>query len=222
MDPAMKQLLDTLNARFDDFDRRLDDRDRVFADRTGVVDSRFVTLENAISTQTTGLERRLSSIESRLPDSSSASVEKRLADLEVTNSARLSDYSQRLSSLEDNRVSAVKLMADPRIAAIEKVTADLASWRPGVDGVLDDIHKDVTRLVHSLDRQVFDEMSHRPASFAVPTTATASASLAAGSAAPRAPCRSDYTGCWVRSRSDLDSPPGQWYVSFPFLCSSFF
>jgi hypothetical protein len=36
--------------------------------------------------------------------------------------------------------------------------------------------------VHSLDRQVFDEMSHRPASFAVPTTATASASLAAGSA----------------------------------------
>ena len=50
MEPSLKQILDALNSRFDEFNRRLDDRGCVFADRTSTVDSRFVTLETSLST----------------------------------------------------------------------------------------------------------------------------------------------------------------------------
>lgn len=78
MEPSMKQILDTLNARFDEFDRHVDDRDRAFADRTGSVDSRF-------STQATGIEQRLARIEAHLPDPAAPSVEQRLADFEASH-----------------------------------------------------------------------------------------------------------------------------------------
>jgi hypothetical protein len=136
MEPSLKQILHTLNSRFDEFDRRLDDHDCIFADHTGSVDSRFAMLETSISTQATGLERRLAGIESSLPDPVSASVEQRLAFLE----ASLADgHAHRLTDLESSHDTAVKQEYDPCVAALEKVSADLEAWRPGVDGILDDI-----------------------------------------------------------------------------------
>ena len=132
----MKHILDALNARFDEFDHCLDHRDRAFADRTGSVDSRFATLESSISTQATGLERRLAGIESRLLDPVSTSVEQRLASLE----ASFAD-GHRPTTLELSNDATVKPEFDPRVAALAKVSADLEAWRPGVDGVLDDIQK---------------------------------------------------------------------------------
>ena len=140
MEPSLKQILDALNSRFEEFDRRLDDRDRVFADRTGSVDSRFTTLETSISTQAIGLERRLAGIESRLSDPVSASIEQRLASLEASFA---DGHDHRLTTLETSNDVTVKLEFDPRVAALEKVSTDLAVWRPGIDGVLDDIQKDV-------------------------------------------------------------------------------
>ena len=67
----------------------------------------------------------------------------------------------------------VKPEFDLRVAALEKVSADLEAWRLGMDGVLDDIQKDVQKLVKSLDRQVFDDSSHRPVTLPSPPAATA-------------------------------------------------
>jgi hypothetical protein len=136
MEPSLKQILDALNSCFDEFDRRLDDRDHVFADHTGSVDSCFATLETSISTQATGLERCLAGIKSRLPDLVSTSVEHCLASLETSLA---DDHAHRLTDLESSRDTAIKQEYDPRVAALEKVLADLEAWRPGVDGVLDDI-----------------------------------------------------------------------------------
>ena len=72
------------------------------------------------------------------------------------------DYTQRLVNLESDRAPNIKEECDPRVVALEKATADLTVWRPDMEGVLDDIHKDIHKQVKNLDRQVFDEMSHRP------------------------------------------------------------
>ena len=140
MEPSLKHILDALNARFDEFDRRLDDHDRAFADRTGSVDSRFATLETSISTQAMGLERHLAGIESRLSDPVAASVEQRLASLEASFT---DSHGHRLATLETSNDNSVKSELDPWVAALEKVSADLEAWRLGMDGVLDDIQKDV-------------------------------------------------------------------------------
>ena len=54
------------------------------------------------------------------------------------------------------------------------MTADLASWRPGVDGVLDDVRIAVKKLEKSHDRDMFDAMSHGPGLLPTPTKALAS------------------------------------------------
>jgi hypothetical protein len=39
--------------------------------------------------------------------------------------------------LESSRVLHVKDESDPRVAALEKATVDLAAWRPNMEGMLD-------------------------------------------------------------------------------------
>ncbi|CAD6206729.1 unnamed protein product [Miscanthus lutarioriparius] len=190
MEPSLKQILDALNARFDEFDRRLDDRDRAFADRTGSVDSHFATLETSISTQAIGLEKGFEGIESRLPDPVSVSVEQRLTSLEASFAV---GSGHRHTTLEPRTDVPVKPEFDPRAVAFEKVSADPEARRPGVDAVLGDIHKDVPKLVQTLDRQVFDDSSHRSVVLHSPPAATALAQATGLHATPPSGHRVDLT-----------------------------
>jgi hypothetical protein len=48
------------------------------------------------------------------------------------------------------------------VKQLEAMAADLTSWCPGVDGVLDDVRIAMKKLEKSHDRDMFDAMSHGP------------------------------------------------------------
>ncbi|CAD6255166.1 unnamed protein product [Miscanthus lutarioriparius] len=98
-------------------------------------------------------------------------VEQRLASLEASYVDRDADYSQRISELEAIRVTQIKDERDARVAALESTAADLAAWRPGVEGLLDDVRLQVQKLGVKCDRAVFDTMSHQPGIIPSPTLA---------------------------------------------------
>jgi hypothetical protein len=156
MDPSLQLILDTMNRRFDELTSRVSDRDREFADHAASVDSRFGELVAATST----LEQRVAGLESIRVDPIAATVEQRLASLEAN-----------YVDLEAARAVDAAASHDVRVAALEKVTADLATWRPGMEGLLDDIKLEVQKLTAPRDRQVFEAMSHQPGILASPPTA---------------------------------------------------
>jgi hypothetical protein len=82
--------------------------------------------------------------------------------LEANYIDRDAEFTQRLNELEYLRVDNGYTKRDDRMAQLEAATADLESWRPGVDGVLDDVRNAVKKLEKSRARDVFDAMSHGP------------------------------------------------------------
>lgn len=158
MDPSLQLIFDTMNQRFDELNSRFSDRDREFTDHAASVDSRFGELVAA----TSALEQRVAGLESIRVDPIAATVEQRLASLEAN-----------YVDLEAARAVDAAAGHDVRVAALEKATADLAAWRPGMEGLLDDIKLEVQKLTRPRDRQVFDAMSHQPGILASSPTAPA-------------------------------------------------
>lgn len=54
---------------------------------------------------------------------------------------------------------------------LEQTTAELAAWRPGMEGMLDDVWLQVQKFTNPRDRNVFDAMSHHPGILSSPTPA---------------------------------------------------
>jgi len=115
--------------------------------------------------------------------------------------------------LEPGNDVTVKPESDPQVAALAQVLADLQAWRPGVDGVLDDIQKDVQKLVKTLDHQVFDDSSHRPVALHSPPAATALAPATGLHATPPSGHRVDLTPRDARSGVITT-----WTMSRPMVC----
>jgi hypothetical protein len=180
MDPTLKLILDTMNSRFDDLDRRFADRDATAATRTAAVDERFdlLTAHQAAATSAVA--------------NSAAALEQRLASLEASYVDRDTEYANRLSELESLRVAHLADDGENRMAALEKSMADLAAWRPDMEGVLDDVRLRVEKIDSKCDRVVFDNTPHsvgllRSPAPASATTASASAVSGVDISLPKGP-----------------------------------
>ncbi|XP_066391685.1 uncharacterized protein [Miscanthus floridulus] len=97
-----------------------------------------------------------------------------LATLEASYTDRDAEFTRCLSHLESLRIGANSVERDDRVKQLEATTADLTSWCPSVDGVLDDVCIAVKKLEKSHDRDVFDALSHGPGLLSTPTKALAS------------------------------------------------
>jgi hypothetical protein len=63
----------------------------------------------------------------------------RHATLETNYADHDAKFIKRLSHLEALHVGPIKDMYSDRVATLEATAADFAVWRPGVDGLLDDV-----------------------------------------------------------------------------------
>ncbi|CAD6270442.1 unnamed protein product [Miscanthus lutarioriparius] len=165
MDPNLQLILDTMNNRFDELDRRFTDRDCASADQDAAVDSRFAALEVTHSAATAAaaaaaaaLEQRLAGLESVHVSPLPTSIEQRLTSLEASYIDCDTDYSQHIAELEKLHLATTKDERNARVAALDKATADLASWHPDMEGVVDDVRLQVQKLDSKYDRAVFDSL----------------------------------------------------------------
>jgi hypothetical protein len=237
MEPNFKLLLDemtSLNRRFDeqgdqwgrgfsDLQRGLTDLERGLTDRSTSINFRLDALEASQSVNSDALAHRIAVLESASMGSANTAMVSRLATLEASYTDRDAKFTNRISELEALRVSPTKDDRD-RVVTIEAATADLTSWRPGVEGMLDDVCIAVRKLEKSRERELFDEMSHGPGLLPTPTKAVVhfSAGFPAEPPVMGAPRRFDYTGFGIRGRHDLDPRPGQWNDTDPQIpCCSF-
>ncbi|CAD6218216.1 unnamed protein product [Miscanthus lutarioriparius] len=191
MDPALQFVLDTMNNRFDELDRRFTERDRAAADRAAAIDSRFAALEatqsaaaSAAATTAAALEQRLSGLGSARLTPVAAAIEQRLTTLEANYIDRDADYSQRISDLEALQAAPKSEEHDSRVVALEKATADLAAWRPDMEGLVDDVRLQVQKLDSKCDRMVFDTMPHGRGLMQPPAATTATATAGTSHASP--------------------------------------
>jgi hypothetical protein len=172
MEPNFKLLLDemaSLNRRFDAHDDRWNRR---FSDLERGLTDRITALEESLTTNSDDLARRVATLEADPSAPATSAVVSRLATLEASYADRDAEFTQRLSHLESLRSGHVD--RDERVNQLEAATADLASWRPSVDDVLDDVRLAVKKLEKTRDRDVFDAMSHGPGLLPTPTKALAS------------------------------------------------
>lgn len=113
------------------------------------VDSRLDALEASHSASSAAIRKRLADLESAPVDPHAAAVESRIASLEA--------------HIKDER--------NDRVATLEAAAKELSSWRPEVEGVLDDVRIAVRKLQKDRDREVFDEMSRASGIFTSPAKA---------------------------------------------------
>ena len=164
MDPNLQLILDTMNNRFDELDRRFTDRDCASADQDAAVDSRFAALKVTHSAATAAaataatLEQRLAGLESVHVSPLPTSIEQRLTSLEASYIDCDTDYSQHIAELEKLHLATTKDERNARVAALDKATADLAAWRPDMEGVVDDICLQVHKLDSKYDYTGFDSL----------------------------------------------------------------
>jgi hypothetical protein len=151
MDPALQLILDTMNQRFNELNTRFDDRDREFANHTATIESRFTELEFSHAAATATLEEHVAGLESIRVNPIVATVKQRLASLEANYVDRDTEYAQRTTDLEAVHATDVKDERHARVATLEKATADLAAWRPDMEGVLDDIRLEVQKFTNPRD-----------------------------------------------------------------------
>jgi hypothetical protein len=205
MDPFLQLVLDTMNQRFNELNTRLTDRDREFADHAASVDSRFTEMVTA----TSALKQCIAGLESIHVDPITATIEQWLLSLEANYVDRDADYAQRIMDLEAIRTVEVKVGHDARVAALEKAMAELAAWRPDMEGLVDDI---------KLEVQKFQQPARPPGVRHYVTPSRDLRGLTNDSHAVQcwphrqtaqwARRRFDYMGCWIRGRHDLDTHPG--------------
>jgi hypothetical protein len=89
-----------------------------------------------------------------------AALEQRLATLEASYVDRDTEHSNRLNELEAIRIAHMTDDNDERVATLEKATAELAAWRPDMEGVLEDVRCQVEKINSKCDRMVFDNTPH--------------------------------------------------------------
>jgi hypothetical protein len=83
-------------------------------------------------------------------------LEQRLTSLEASYIDHETEYSNHLSELEALHVEHLTDDSDPRLAVLEKALVNLVAWRPGMEGVLDDVRLHVKKIDSKCDRVVFD------------------------------------------------------------------
>lgn len=99
----------------------------------------------------------------------------RLATLEANYADRDAEFNKRLAHLDDLHVgpTPIKDAHSDRMATLEAVATDFATWRPSVDDLLDDVRIVVQRLEKSNDHAAFDEMPLNTGLHRTPTKAAA-------------------------------------------------
>jgi hypothetical protein len=165
MEQDFKLVLDELakiNRRFDEQDerwsRRFTDLERGITERSSSTSARLNALEATGSSSMDELSRCVANLEAALADPQPLATTARIASLEANYADRDAEFSKRLAHLEALRVDPTKDAHGGRVAPLEVAAADFAAWKPGVDGLLDDVRLVVQKLEKTHERAVFDEM----------------------------------------------------------------
>jgi hypothetical protein len=90
-----------------------------------------------------------------------ATIEQGLTSLEARYIDHDANYSQRISNLEAHRLDHMKDERDACVAALKSATAELAAWRPDMEGIVDDVKLWVEKVNSKCDRMVFDFAAQR-------------------------------------------------------------
>ncbi|CAD6230095.1 unnamed protein product [Miscanthus lutarioriparius] len=160
MDPHLKLILDELQQSKLEFARRFDSHEERW-------ERRFADLERDRTTRAAAVDARFDKLESAYTAPPSEDVVRRLDALE-------SDVAARLTNLELVRASdPVNDEREARVAALEAATNDISSWRPEVEGVVDDLRLKVQKVSMHYDRAEFDSSSHSPGLLIGPTSTVA-------------------------------------------------
>jgi hypothetical protein len=176
MEPNFKLALDELaklNYRFYEQDERFTDLERGITERSSSTSARLDALEASRSSSMDDLSRRVADLEAAPVDLQPLAAIAHLATLEANYADCDAEFSKRLAHLEALRVGPYKDVHGDQMATLEAAAADFAAWRPGVDGLLDDVRITVQKLEKSRDRAVFDEMPLNSGILHTPTKAAA-------------------------------------------------
>jgi hypothetical protein len=146
MEPNFKLVLNELaklNQRFDEQDerwsRRFTDLEHAISKRSSSTSTRLDALEAKRSSSMDELSWHVADLEVVPADPQPLTATARHATLEANYADHDAKFSKRLSHLEALRVGPIKDMHSDRVATLEAMAADFAVWRPGVDGLLDDV-----------------------------------------------------------------------------------
>jgi hypothetical protein len=118
MDPNLKLILDEVQQSKLEFARRFDSHEERW-------ERRFADLERDRTSRVAAVDARFDKLESayaRRLDLLESDVAKRLADLELVRAA---------ASVPDECAA--------RVVALEAAAKDISSWRPEVEGIVDDL-----------------------------------------------------------------------------------
>jgi hypothetical protein len=89
-------------------------------------------------------------------------IVKRLTSLETSCINNEAAISKHLEAIESNWVIIFDDDCDGRITTLETVAADVNTWRPKLEGHVDDLRLQFQKVTDIGDRSVFDTSSHRP------------------------------------------------------------
>lgn len=120
MEPNLKMVLDEIRKSKEDLNRRFDEHNAEW-------NRRFTDLDRARADRAAVVDQRFAALESSCA--------------EISN-----DIGNRVATLEATRVAEIHDERDDRVAALETAAADLGSWRPEVEGIVDDLKAEVKRL----------------------------------------------------------------------------
>ncbi|CAD6334072.1 unnamed protein product [Miscanthus lutarioriparius] len=141
MDAVVAKTFDEMLKRMEEFDTRsaerwerlekkgFEDASAALQEREEAVDGRLAALEDFASSQYTAAV---------VADNWGTHFDSRVTDLE-----------QRMVDIELIRLAEIRDEQDDRVEALEGAVGELQSWRPEIDGHLDDIHYEHRRLTKS-------------------------------------------------------------------------
>ncbi|CAO2034871.1 unnamed protein product [Urochloa humidicola] len=145
MNPETKVILDTLTKRFDEFEVKWGSR---FDQAEEKLEARFAESEQKFDTRVTESEVKM---ESRIIKSEER-IEKRVIETE-------DKLEIRFSLAEDGwerRFADMVVSQDARVGALERASAEQGSWRPELQGAIEDMRLEVGKLNKHWERTVLD------------------------------------------------------------------
>lgn len=92
------------------------------------------------------LSWRVADLEFALADPQVNAIENHMASVEACYTDRDAEFNNRLATLEALRVITNKDLLDDRVSMLEKAMAELSSWKPEADGILDNVRIAVRKL----------------------------------------------------------------------------